>query len=94
MLFASDFYQRKFHKKRTSLLTDMLRASRPALVIDEAFKGHTEQGVVDYYRRQGDVAVHGENALWLSLFGLTFWHELYITLKARWRMRFPAAPKC
>ena len=93
MLFASDFYQRKFHKKRTSLLTDMLRASRPALVIDEAFKGHTEQGVVDYYRRQGDVAVHGENALWLSLFGLTFWHELYINPKSTVANAFSRSPK-
>ncbi|PCK31332.1 DNA polymerase III subunit epsilon [Pseudoalteromonas piscicida] len=77
MIFAEDFYQRKFNKKRTSLLTDMLRKSAPAIKVDEAYKGQTEAGVVDYYQRHGVAAYHVENKIWLTLFGLTFWQELF-----------------
>ncbi|RXE87664.1 exonuclease domain-containing protein [Pseudoalteromonas sp. A757] len=77
MIFAEDFYQRKFNQKRTSVLTDMLRKSQPAIQIDEAFKGQTEAGVIAYYKRHGIKAYHVENKIWLALFGLTFWQELF-----------------
>lgn len=77
MIFAEDFYQRKFNQKRTSVLTDILRKSQPAIQIDEAFKGQTEAGVIAYYKRHGIEAYHVENEIWLALFGLTFWQELF-----------------
>ncbi|MGX5914318.1 exonuclease domain-containing protein [Aliidiomarina sp. Khilg15.8] len=76
-VFAQDFLQRKYHKKRTSVLTDMLRQSAPPIALDEAFVGAVETGVQQYYERQGLRVYHSENRLWRALFGLTFWHELF-----------------
>ncbi|MFC3032866.1 exonuclease domain-containing protein [Pseudoalteromonas fenneropenaei] len=78
LLFAEDFSQRKFTRKRTSILTDILRASSQPLAIDEAYVQHVEAGVCERYQRQGKIAFHVENQLWLTLFGLVFWPELYL----------------
>ncbi|NLR15044.1 DNA polymerase III subunit epsilon [Pseudoalteromonas peptidolytica] len=92
MIFAEDFYERKFNKKRTSILTDMLRASPPPISIEEAYKGQTEAGVIAHYKRQGINAYHVENKLWLSLFGLTFWQELYRHPKSIMANEFSKTP--
>lgn len=76
-VFAQDFLQRKYHKKRTSILTDMLRQSAPPIALDEAFVGSVEAGVQQHYERCGMRAYRSENSLWRALFGLTFWHELF-----------------
>jgi len=76
-IFAEDFYQRKFNKKRTSVLTDVLRNSPPSIPLDEAFLGQVESGVVNHYRRQGHTAFICENHLWRALFTITFWPELF-----------------
>ena len=77
LAFAEDFYARKYHKKRTSALTDMLRASQHTLLIDESNNQQVERGVMAHYERQGKTCWRTENRLWLSLFGLTFWRLLY-----------------
>lgn len=77
LIFAEDFLARKFYKKRTSVLTDMLRESSQTLPIDEMHKGAVEGGVIAYYQQQGYRAFATENDLWRSLFGLYFWHEIY-----------------
>ena len=82
LVFATDFYQRKFKRKRTSVLTDILRQSSPALALDEAYTGNVESGVKDYYQRQGLEAFKTENRLWRALFGLVFWSELFENPKA------------
>ena len=77
-LFADDFYQRKFaaNSQRRSVLTELLR-SAPQVGIDELYLGKAEQGLMAYYAERGYSVFHGENNLWLALFGLWFWHELF-----------------
>lgn len=77
LAFAEDFYARKFHKKRTSALTDMLRDASRALALDISQNQAVERGVISYYRRQGIAAWRTENTLWRALFGLTFWSLLF-----------------
>lgn len=77
LAFAEDFYARKFHKKRTSAVTDMLRNASTTLDIDECHRHEVEQGVMAYYRRSGAQCWRTENRLWRSLFGLTFWRLLF-----------------
>ena len=77
LAFAEDFLARKYHKKRTSILTDMLRENSQNILIDEMHKGAVERGVVAYYVSRGCVAMRTENEIWRALFGLYFWHEIY-----------------
>ncbi|MCV2883367.1 exonuclease domain-containing protein [Aestuariibacter sp. AA17] len=76
-LFAEDFLARKFNKKRTSYLTDMLREDNAPLFIDEIYINRVETGVKKYYQQRGSEAYKTENRLWRTLFGLTFWQELF-----------------
>jgi DNA polymerase-3 subunit epsilon len=75
-LLASDIYARKFGRKRTSALTDQLRAAA-VIDIDEAYRGAPERAVVRWYRDRGQQAYRVENGLWRTLFGLLFWDLLY-----------------
>lgn len=75
--FAEDFLARKYHKKRTSVLTDMLRHNSRHLMLDETHKGSVERGVIAYYSARNIEAWRTENHLWKNLFGLCFWHELF-----------------
>lgn len=77
LAFAEDFLARKFYKKRTSVLTDMLRKNSQTLLVDEIHKGTVEQAVITYYNQKGCQAFRTENEIWRSLFGLYFWHEIY-----------------
>jgi len=76
-IFARDLYQRKFEKKRTSALTDMLRAAE-TIEIDDSKSGAPERAVVEHYCDQGHRAFRTENLLWRTLFGLLFWDELFV----------------
>ncbi len=76
LLFARDFYQRKYKKKRTSKITDILRDAK-LLQLDESFRDNPEQGVAAYYRSEGATVYFAENRIWKSLFGLIFWPLLY-----------------
>lgn len=76
--FAEDFYGRKFHKKRTSVVTDILRDAE-TLELDEAFRHQTEQVVLKYYQLSGSVCFRTENTPWRNLFGVMFWDELFAT---------------
>lgn len=75
--FAQDFLARKYHKKRTSVMTDMLRNSAQHLILDEVHKHRVEAATVEHYTQQGKQAFRTENELWRSLFGLTFWSILF-----------------
>ncbi|OHU94533.1 exonuclease domain-containing protein [Pseudoalteromonas byunsanensis] len=77
LLFAKDFLLRKFQQKRTSILTDLLRENVDEIALDEAYKGRTEQGVIAYYAHHGIRSWHTENQLWLALFSIVFWRELF-----------------
>jgi DNA polymerase-3 subunit epsilon len=77
LAFAEDFYGRKYDKKRTSAVTDMLRNASVVLNLDESFRQNVEAGVIAHYRRHNVLAINTENHLWRSLFGLLFWDFLY-----------------
>ncbi len=77
LAFAEDFLARKYHKKRTSVLTDMLRENSQTIAIDEIHKGAVERGVVAYYEQRKVLALRTENEIWRALFGLYFWREIY-----------------
>ena len=77
LAFAEDFYARKFHKKRTSAVTDMLRNASRNIDIDVSQNQQVESGVLAYYARHDITGWRTENRLWRSLFGLTFWQQLY-----------------
>ena len=74
--FAEDFYARKFKKKRTSVVTDILRDAE-TLQLDEAFRNQPERAAMHYFREQGMACYRTENVPWRNLFGLLFWDELY-----------------
>lgn len=74
--FANDLYQQKFGRKRTSSLTDTLRAA-DTIELDEAHSGSPERAAIDYFERLGHRAFRAENTLWRSLFGVLFWDELF-----------------
>lgn len=78
LYFADDFLMRKFNKQTRSRLSTMLADTQCVLEIDELYRGEVEQGVNDYYTGQGMQVFNTENTLWQSLFGLVFWHELFI----------------
>lgn len=76
LLFAEDFYARKYSKKAVGVLTSTLRNAR-VVKINEAYRGNSEQGVIDHLKKNGYDAYHSENHFWASLFGCYFWDELY-----------------
>jgi DNA polymerase-3 subunit epsilon len=78
VLFATDFYARKFGGQRTSVSTALLRAGS-TITVDDAWRGNPEAGVAGVLRRQGHKVYHTENRLWHCLFGLLFWNELFKT---------------
>jgi DNA polymerase-3 subunit epsilon len=75
-LLASDLYERKFNRKRTSDITDALRAAE-CIDIDESRSGAPERAVVEYFEMRGIPAWRTENLVWRTLFGLLFWEELF-----------------
>ncbi len=76
LLFAEDFYERKFHRTKVGLLTRLLRDA-PVLQLDESGRDSTEAAVVRHFLKSGLIAAHVENSIWIQLFGLLFWDLLY-----------------
>lgn len=74
--FARDFLARLGKERRVTDLTLLLQQAS-VLTLDELYLGQTEQGAVQYYQQQGLQAWHVENEIWLCLFGLLFWQELF-----------------
>ncbi|MGB5344879.1 MAG: exonuclease domain-containing protein [Woeseia sp.] len=91
-LLAQDLYERKFNKKRTSSLTDTLRAGE-VIDIDESRLGAPERAAVDHYNALGLRAYRVENLLWRTLFGLLFWRELFSDEGAARSSPFEFLPK-
>lgn len=89
--FAQDFYARKFKKKRTSEVTDILRQGE-TIKIDQAFKNEPERAAQRYYAAQGYEVYFTENRLWRTLFGLVFWNELYCSENASLYNHFERTP--
>ena len=91
-LFARDFYERKFGSKRTSVVTDVLRAAE-TIDIDEAQSGSPERAAADYFGKAGQRAFRVENALWRTFFGLYFWDELFAADDADLHSPFEHLPR-
>ena len=73
--FAEDFYARKFHKKRTSAMTDLLRTAT-TVTLDEAYRQQPERAALHHYQNKGLTTFRTENVPWRNLFGLLFWDLL------------------
>jgi DNA polymerase-3 subunit epsilon len=76
LVFATDFYARKFGGRRIGSSTELLRAGL-TLTVDDTYRGNPEAGVAGVMRRRGYRVFFAENTLWHSLFGLLFWDELF-----------------
>jgi DNA polymerase-3 subunit epsilon len=90
-LFARDIYARKFNSKRTSDMTDALRAAE-VVDIDESKSGMPERAVVEYFEAKGVAAWRTENLVWRTLFGLLFWDELFASDDASTHSPFEFLP--
>lgn len=90
-LMAADLYARKFGRKRTSALTDRLRAAE-VIDIDEAHRNAPERAAVAWFRARGQQAFRVENSLWRTLFGLLFWDLLFDGDAARRHSPFERLP--
>lgn len=90
--FAQDFYLRKFKGKRTSALTDRLRAGA-VVGVDESFRNAPERGAAEVFRRQGYEVFYSENAIWRALFGMLFWEEIYCEEAAAIHNAFERLPQ-
>ena len=90
-LFARDLYELKFNKKRTTSLTDALRAAEK-IDIDESKSGNPERAVAEHFESVGMQAYRTENVLWRTLFGLLFWEELFAGDDAKLHSPFELTP--
>jgi len=90
-LVARDLYEQKFEKKRTSTLTDALRAGE-TIDIDESKSGSPENAVAGHFESRGLAAHRTENLLWRTLFGLLFWDELFAGEEATLNSPFEFLP--
>lgn len=90
-LVAQDIYERKFRKKRTSSLTDLLREAE-VIDIDESRIGAPEHAAVEHFEAEGWVALRTENSIWRTLFGLLFWEELFTADDAAMHSPFEFLP--
>ncbi len=92
LIFAEDFLERKFHQKKRSALTQMLLDAE-TLQIDEAYYRQPEEGVRDTLSRRGMIVHHSENALWRTLFGMLFWHEIFESPLNTFHSQFERLPE-
>ena len=76
LLFAEDFLERKFHRKKRSSLSQML-VDAELLSLDEAWFRQPEEGVRQVMAGRGLKVHHAENGIWRALFGVLFWHEIF-----------------
>jgi DNA polymerase-3 subunit epsilon len=91
-LLAEDLYGQKFGRKKTSAVTDALRAAA-TIELDEALSGAPERGAIAYFERRGWRAYRAENGLWRTLFGLLLWDELFGADRAGLHSPFEGLPQ-
>ncbi len=92
LLFAEDFYERKFEKKRVGRLTSLLRES-PLVRLDESGRDYPEAAAILHLQGQGADAYHTENVIWGQLFGLVFWDLLFTGEDAAIHTGFDRSPQ-
>lgn len=92
LAMAQDFVARLGKPRQLSDITLALRQAE-LLTLDDLFVSDVEQGVVAHYQQQGKRAWHTENDLWLALFGLWFWQELFEADAAALHSEFDWRPR-
>ena len=92
LLFAEDFYERKFEKKRVGRLTQLLRDS-PIVSLDESGRDYPENAAIRHLEKNGAEAFHTENLVWSQLFGLIFWDILFTGENAAIHTDFDRRPQ-
>lgn len=92
LLFAEDFYERKFEKKKVGRLTALLREA-PVLRLDESGRNYAEGAAIRKLQQGGAQAWHTENVIWSQLFGLIFWDLLFTDESAAVHTPFDRSPQ-
>lgn len=92
LLFAEDFYERKFEKKKVGRLTALLREA-PVLQLDESGRNYPEGAAIRKLQQGGAQAWHTENVIWSQLFGLIFWDLLFTDESAAVHTPFDRTPQ-
>lgn len=91
LIFAEDFYERKFGERKVGKLTEVLRNAR-IMMLDESGRDYPEAAVISSLQRQGSEAWHVENFLWSNLFGVVFWDQLFDEEYAAFHSDFDRLP--
>lgn len=92
LYFAEDFLDRKFNKKKIGYLTKILNQAQE-MTLGDSYLKRPEEGVCEYYRKQGYQAYFTENGLWMGLFGILFWDELFESEEASIHSPFERSPR-
>lgn len=89
---AQDFSRRVLKQSRVTDTTHLLQQAA-VLALDELWANAPEQGALQYYRQQGYQAEHLENNLWLALFGLLLWPQLFEAADSSIHNEFERRPR-
>lgn len=63
-----------------------------ALSVPRDLESSVEAQVLEAYLKQGIEGIHGENSLWLMLFGLAFWDIIFAPIQGAFEHPFQHAP--
>ncbi len=89
---ALDFSRRVLKQSRITDTTHLLQQAA-VLTLDELWANAPEQGALLYYRQLGFQAEHLENNLWLALFGLLLWPQLFEAADSSIHNEFERRPR-
>lgn len=89
---AADFARRYRKAQRCSDLTQQLQQAM-VLQLDELHASQPELGVCLHWQAQGYQAVFAENNLWLALFGLLLWPQLFESSQSAIYNEFERRPR-
>lgn len=89
--FFQDFLAKQASKKNIKKVTSSLKEAE-LIEIDLMWQGNVEQGVVDYFQRQGFYATFSENRLWKNVLGLLTWDLIFEEKKTGYHHPFQYAP--
>lgn len=89
---AQDFSRRVLKQSRITDTTHLLQQAA-VLTLDELWANAPEQGALHYYRQLGFQAEHLENNLWLALFGLLLWPQLFEAADSSIHNEFERRPR-
>ncbi len=89
---ALDFSRRVLKQSRLTDTTHLLQQAA-VLTLDELWANAPEQGALHYYRKLGYQAEHLENNLWLALFGLLLWPQLFEAADSSIHNEFERRPR-